>query len=240
MCRVCIVLPCCKSKDGVGNVDDAHNDNICRGTQIENNERLVEARQEIDAHIDHCSDPVPAVRLYSGRMYPEEIRDSLANALRNHKIDIVYFSGGYGLVHATTLIRRYECEMTRQIYNTWLENELDSITADYFSQLSPAYIIGFFPRTPLYYNLFCNTANMLGNNNELHMYLFTVANGNMGRTPAILRHKIIKTIESTGIANNGFNDVDINSVGRFLDNHEHEDEDGVRVISIDANNWEEQ
>jgi len=244
MSRVCIVLPCCKTKEGSGSIEAAPI-NIASGKSIEKNDRLVLARSHIDAQIDLNSDLVPAVRLYSGKMYSPKVQDSLIEALHNPEIDIVYFSGGYGLVHSTTPIQKYECKMEGLTYRKWLDHNLDIIVADYLIQQNPTYIIGYFPKSTDYHDLFTRTARaidvMSRERNLLlpTLFLFTVANGSTGSTLKILAHKIIETIESLGGAYTGNNYKDITRVGRFLDDHMQTVVDGVRVISIDANTWEE-
>jgi hypothetical protein len=134
--RTLLVIPCCKSKDGVADPGlpvVSVGDLIGREARILLDEGRRLAFRRPDTTLDLSSPLRPALAYYTGQPYiTPGVRSALVEAIHDHGLQCLIISGGYGVLRAEEPIHWYEAYLgnTRSVW----ARRLPAILAEYVAR----------------------------------------------------------------------------------------------------------
>ncbi len=189
MAKLCIVYPCCKAKNGTGQIE-IQSVFLAQEDSLRHSKYLAKGRTIIlPKCINSNAEPITALWLYSGHMYPMQTRRLITQKIETNSVDFLIISAGYGVVHATEPIRTYEKELDRLTLRHWREYKVGELIADYISQRESETVVGFFSGTSLYSEIFRAAARHISTHRSQDVkicYYTVVEGGGTTTTPLLL------------------------------------------------------
>ncbi len=140
-------LPCSASKRPLGNISTGASASFSPGDHSLIN--IDNGREAMRHTIRAQSQPTPALEMYTGHLYRTPGLKPLARAMVDMgELHLFILSGGYGVVHASEMIRDYEAPLADETASLWRQHGLVEAIAGICVDLKPSEIYGFFAGQP--------------------------------------------------------------------------------------------